>query len=201
MLVVALTGGIGCGKSTAARLFANCGAPVIDADQLARSLVEPGQPSLDAIREHFGDDILTHNGALNRALLRERVFANPTDKQWLEALLHPPIRESIQTLLATIDAAYAIVEIQLLIEGIRNGMSYPYIHRIAVVDCSVEQQHQRSLQRGRMDAASIDAIIAQQATREQRLDYADDVIDNGGNQQQLAEQIKILDHKYRNPEA
>ncbi len=200
MLVIALTGGIGCGKSTVARMFADCDAAIIDADQIARTVVEPGQPALEAIQQHFGNEVITASGELDRQALGQRVFTDPAKRHWLETLLHPQIRERLQSHLASVQAPYTVVEIQLLIEGLRRGMSYPYLDRIAVVDCSNDQQRERSLARGRMDAATIDAIIKQQATREQRLEYADDVIDNHSDRQKLEEQIKILDQKYRNPD-
>ena len=139
MLKIGLTGGIGSGKSTVARFFAGFGIPVIDADDIAHKLVEPGQPALERIRLAFGDDIIKSDGCLNRAKLRDIVFADGRQKQKLEALLHPRIFLRIQRDIDVLDASYCIISIPLLFE---TGMT-EIVDRILVIDCPVETQIER----------------------------------------------------------
>lgn len=193
MLVVGLTGGAGSGKSTVAARFVALGAPVIDADEVARALVEPGSPALAEIVAAFGSGVVDPGGALDRAGLRRRILDDPDRRRRLEAILHPRIRAEIRRRLAGLDAPYCLLAIPLLIESGREH--YP-IQRILVVDCP------EALQRGRLRArsgwtdAEIDAMIAAQATRAQRLAAADDVIVNDDGFDALERQVDILHRRY-----
>ncbi len=192
MLKIGLTGGIGSGKSTVADLFADLGVPVVDADVIARQLVQPGQPALQQLVETFGGDILDAQGALNRAELRRRVFADAGLKQQLDALMHPLIFTEIENAVSRLQQAYCLIAIPLLTE---TGKRYS-VDRVLVVDCSPALQLQRVLSRDKVDRAEAEAIIAAQARREQRLAIAHEVIDNSGPLANLAEQVKNLHNSY-----
>jgi dephospho-CoA kinase len=192
MLIIGLTGGIGCGKSTVARHFEALGVPVIDADDITRQQVEPGQPALVEIVRHFGPDMLRPDGRLNRARLRERVFADPAQRRTLEAILHPRARIEIQRRLAILDAPYAMLSAPLLIE---SGWT-ELVDRILVIDCPRGQQIQRTRQRDGLSVAQIEAIIDSQAGRDTRLAAADDVILNDGDSAELPSQVKALHQRY-----
>ena len=176
MLVIGLTGGIGSGKSAVEALFSELGVPVIDADRIARQVVEPGQPALDEIKAQFGEAVLDAQGALNRRRLRKLVFDDAALRKALESILHPRIRARIAEELSALSAPYAIVAIPLLIE---TG-PYQEVDRVLVVDCPEEEQIRRICQRDKVSAAQAAAIMATQATREERLSAADDIIDNAG---------------------
>lgn len=193
MLRIGLTGGIGCGKSTVADLFAQHGAPVIDSDRIAREVVAPGQPALEAIVQAFGREILQADGRLDRAKLREAVFRDRESLERLNAIVHPRVREAIATGLGRIDAAYCIVVVPLLIEA---GMT-DLVDRILVVDCDRDTQLDRILDRDGMTRELAEAILASQADRETRLEQADDVIDNNGDIAGLTAQVDGLDRCYR----
>ena len=192
MLTVGLTGGIGCGKSTAAAIFAQLGVPVLDADQIARDLVAPGQPALQAIKQTFGADILNADGTLNRPRLRECVFSDRAQKLKLEAILHPLIYNTLRIESAKLTASYSIVCIPLLFE---TGVT-DFIDRIVVVDCPEASQIARVKQRDQLSDETIQAIIASQASRAYRIAHANDVLDNSGSYGKLAEQIKKLHNLY-----
>ena len=138
--VVGLTGGIGSGKSAVSDLFAQQGIDIVDADVVARQVVEPGTPALQAIIDHFGEAIVTDNGTLNRPALRKRVFENDLDKQWLNALLHPAIRAEMQTQLEVATSPYVVFSVPLLIENGLDSMA----DTVLVVDCSEETQLARA---------------------------------------------------------
>ncbi|WP_375057193.1 dephospho-CoA kinase [Zobellella sp. DQSA1] len=174
--VVGLTGGIGSGKSTVAALFAELGVEVIDADIIAREVVAPGEPALAAIAEHFGPDVINADGNLDRRALRERVFTRPEQKDWLNALLHPRIRQRMVAACAAARSPYCLLVVPLLVE---NGLT-PLANRVLVVDVSPEQQLARTVKRDHSSEQQIRAIMAAQASREQRLAAADDVVDNSG---------------------
>ena len=174
--VVGLTGGIGSGKSTVASLFAELGVEVIDADIIAREVVAPGEPALAAIAAHFGQEVLDSQGRLDRRALRERVFSHPEQKDWLNALLHPLIRERMVAACAAARPPYCLLVVPLLVE---NGLT-TLCQRVLVVDVSPEQQLARTVKRDHSSEQQIRAIMAAQASREQRLAAADDVIDNNG---------------------
>lgn len=191
-LTVGLTGGIGSGKTTVSNLFRQLGADIIDADEIARALVSKGSPHLAAIREHFGAGILDTDGNLDRRTLREKVFQDPAARQWLESLLHPAVRQAITEQLQQSTAPYAMVVIPLLVE---SG-SYPFLDRIAVVDIPEAMQIERTVSRDDSSAELVEKILASQASRQQRLAHADDVIDNSGTPEALAQQVNLLHERY-----
>ncbi len=172
--IVGLTGGIGCGKSTIASLFADLGVPIVDADIVARQVVEKGSPLLAKIAQHFGQEILLATGELDRTALRQRVFADPQEKAWLNQLLHPAIREEMLCQLKQTTAPYVLWVVPLLLE---NHLE-TYCDRILVIDVSEETQIQRATQRDQNSAALIRKIMQSQVSRQQRLAKADDVISN-----------------------
>lgn len=194
--IVGLTGGIGSGKSTIAALFAELGVPIIDADIVARQVVAKGSPLLAEIAAHFGDKILTTAGELDRPALRQRVFANPAEKQWLNQLLHPAIRNTMFTQLKQSTAPYVLWVVPLLIE---NSLQ-PYCDRVLVVDVQPEVQLARAAKRDNSQIAQIQQIMAAQIDRSTRLSYADDVIENNQplsqNQAHLAAQVQQLHQHY-----
>ncbi|WES89549.1 dephospho-CoA kinase [Dickeya fangzhongdai] len=190
--IVALTGGIGSGKSTVAQGFAALGASIVDADVIARQVVSPGQPALAAIVEHFGREILQPDGALNRSALRERIFSSPEDKRWLNALLHPLIHQETRRQLAAVTTPYALWVVPLLVENQLQEQA----QRILVVDVPLETQLQRTMARDSVSRAQAQNILASQASREQRLACADDIIDNNSNPSVLAPRIAALHQHY-----
>jgi dephospho-CoA kinase len=191
--VVGLTGGIGSGKSSAAKIFADLGARVIDTDEIAHRLTQPGMPALSQIREKFGAQFFLADGSLNRALLRQKVFSDPMAKKELEAMLHPLIRMEVELILSSVQAPYTILVVPLLFE---SGAYHSLIQRILVVDCSERQQIDRVMARSEMSAAEARAIIATQAPRSLRIAHADDVLDNNGSWELLAKRIAELHRKY-----
>ncbi|NPE50702.1 dephospho-CoA kinase [Dickeya dadantii] len=190
--IVALTGGIGSGKSTVAQGFAALGATIVDADVIARQVVAPGQPALAAIVEYFGREILQPDGTLNRNALRERIFSNPENKRWLNALLHPLIQQETRRQLAAVTTPYALWVVPLLVENRLQGQA----QRILVVDVPLETQLQRTMARDGVSRAQAQNILASQASREQRLACADDIIDNNSNPSVLAPRIATLHQHY-----
>lgn len=192
--VVGLTGGIGCGKSTVARLFGGMGAGVIDADAVSHELTRRNEPGWQAIREAFGAAYFTDEGELDRGALRTTVFAVPERRRHLESLLHPLIRAEIVRQLSISVAPYTLLMVPLLLEGGRQPERY---RRILVVDCRVATQVERVAARSGMDPAQVRAIIAAQLERSRRLALADDVIDNDGPEATLAPAVLRLDRLYR----
>ena len=194
--VVGLTGGIGSGKSTIAELFAELGVPVIDADIVARQVVEKGSPLLQQIVAHFGTEMLLENGELNRAALREKVFNHETEKQWLNQLLHPAIRTEMLNQLAQQRAPYCIFMVPLLIENKLTALC----QRELVVDVSEQTQLTRASQRDNNQLALIKNIMQSQVSRSERLQHADDVINNDADLSESLPQLKqkVLDlhHHY-----
>ncbi|QHP59727.1 dephospho-CoA kinase [Pectobacterium carotovorum] len=190
--IVALTGGIGSGKSTVADEFAKLGATIVDADIIARQIVEPGKPALDAIRLRFGDAMLNTGGSLDRAALRQRIFSSPAEKQWLNNLLHPLIHQETQAQFQVASAPYILWVVPLLVE---NGLQQR-AQRILVVDVDKETQLARTLARDGISRQQAENILAAQATREQRLAYADDIIDNSRCPNELAPQVAELHRQY-----
>jgi len=192
MLVIGLTGGIGSGKSTVASIFANLGIQVINADQLARDVVEHGSPALAAIMERYGENILLEDGSLNRSDLREIVFANVSEREWLEQLTHPLIAQLMKDQLQAVSSPYAILESPLLIETDQKEL----VDRILVIDIVEDTQLQRTLARDNSAETTIKAIINSQIPREQRLEAADDVVDNSGKLETTEQEILRLHKKY-----
>jgi dephospho-CoA kinase len=193
MLSVGLTGGIGSGKSTVSDFFKALGASLIDADVIARQVVEPGQPALQKILERFGPNILTENGTLNRSGLRARVFADAGLRQDLESILHPLIRARILEDIGKAPGPYCIVAIPLLAES--NYRDY-HLDRILVVDAPESAQIARTQRRDGVSDEDVQAIMNSQVTRAARLRIADDVIYNDGSLAQLKQQVLALHHKY-----
>jgi dephospho-CoA kinase len=190
--LIALTGGIASGKTAAANFFAQLGVPVLDTDQIARDVVEPGAPALAQIVAEFGPEVLDASGRLDRARMRERVFRNPAERKRLEAITHPAIREALARRSREAGGKYQIHVIPLLVEG---GRANAY-DRVLVVDCPEEDQLRRLMARDRADKEQARRILAAQATREQRLAAADDVILNTGTLAELQEQVRALHEKY-----
>jgi len=194
MLTVALTGGIGCGKSTVCKLFAALDVPVIDTDAIAHQLVKPGQPALKEITATFGKDILLDDSTLNRKALASKVFNDAKQRALLETILHPKIKYVVeQQLLALQDSAYAIIAIPLLIETNQQSL---YDH-VLVIDCDEELQRSRTQQRDNRSIAEINAIIEAQVPRQIRLDYADEIIDNSYDVAALKNQVSQYHQHYQ----
>ena len=192
-LHVGLTGGIASGKSTVARLFAERGVPVIDLDQVAREVVEPGQPALQAIVAAFGSEVLDDEGKLDRRALRTRVFQDEASRRQLEALLHPLILEATVKHVAAASGPYQVIVAPLLVEFGLAG----WADRVLVVDCPTKIQLDRLMIRDGNDEALARSILAAQATRADRLAAADDVIVNDGAPQALPAAVARLDALYR----
>ncbi len=192
MLKVALTGGIGSGKSTVTQLFEELGAPVIDADIIAHQLVEKGQPALKQIQQIFGDEIILPDGSLNRQKLREQVFSDETAKNKLESILHPLIYQCISTLLEKLSDNYCIISIPLLFETQMTD----FVDRIVVIDCPLETQIERVKKRDQLTEDRIMSIIDSQVSREYRNARANDIIENRSTLSNLAVQVKKLHNLY-----
>ncbi len=190
---VGLTGGIGSGKSAAAERFAALGATIVDTDLIAHRLTAPGGAAIAAIRQAFGAGVISPDGSLDRAAMRARVFAEPAARQQLEAILHPLIRaESARQCLAA-PGPYVVMAVPLLVE---SGTYRQRCDRVCVVDCPEALQIERVRTRSGLDETQIRAIMAAQASREERLAAADDVIDNGGTLEALQQQVDRLHLRY-----
>lgn len=192
MLRVGLTGGIGSGKSTIASLFVMRGVPVIDTDEIARGLTEPGQETFDQIVRAFGDTILGENRRIDRDKLRERVFDNTDERRRLETILHPRIRAIVQDKLAAIEAPYGVVVVPLLIE---TGFS-DIVDRILVVDAMENVQIQRTAARSGLSEPEIRKIMSAQANRARRLQQASEVIENNGDRKHLEAEVERMHQWY-----
>jgi dephospho-CoA kinase len=189
---VGLTGGIASGKSTVATLFAAIGVPVIDLDQVAREVVAPGTPLLEAVLARFGSKLRASDGGLDRRALREIVFADPTARAGLEALLHPAIRERAEQQLQAAAGPYQMVVEPLLAERQSQGR----YQRVLLVDCDEALQRERLAARDGASPELVEAQLAAQATRAQRRAVADDVLENTGPQAQLAPAVQALHERY-----
>ena len=193
-LIVGLTGGIGCGKSTVANLFAKFGAGIIDTDIIARRLTEAGGEAIAEICADFGDDYISADGALNRAKMRRLIFLDIAAKQRLELTLHPLILEQAKVQLQPLQTRpYIILVVPLLAE---SPAFRQLVQRILVVDCNADTQVARVTARSQMDAAEVRSIIAQQTPRAERLQLADDIIHNDVGLDSLAEQVAVLHEQY-----
>jgi len=192
MLVVALTGGIGSGKTTVSQLFEALGCPVVDTDIIARQLVAPGKAALIEITNQFGEAILNPDGTLDRAQLRQTIFQNPDKKRLLESILHPLIRQEMMRQIAALTTPYCIAVIPLLVE---SGQM-EFADRILVVDATESSQLARVSQRDNQTENEIAAIIASQASRDARLAVANDVIHNSSTLDELKQQVAALHQKY-----
>jgi dephospho-CoA kinase len=191
-LVIGLTGGIGSGKTVVSDLFAKLGIAIIDTDLISRQVVTPQQPAWQQIVEHFGKEILLANQTLDRRLLRDKIFANAADRQWLETLLHPLIRAEMNQQIQQAQSSYLIAVIPLLTETGPN----PLIDRILVVDAPEQLQINRTVQRDQTSKEAVSAIMTQQTPRQIRLSYADDVLENSGDLAQLRTAVEALHQKY-----
>lgn len=192
MLKIGLTGGIGSGKSTITTLFSQFNIPIIDADIIAHQLVEPGKPALSLLQQAFGDDIINQDNSLNRTHLREIIYSDKDKKVQLESILHPLIFQKMQSECDQQNSPYTILSIPLLIETKMTS----FVDRILVVDCTKEIQIERVKQRDQLSTKRILSIISSQVSRETRLSFADDVIDNSHSTSQLVDQVKNLHHQY-----
>ncbi|HHQ4675670.1 TPA: dephospho-CoA kinase [Aeromonas veronii] len=193
MYVVAITGGIGSGKTTIANQFAALGIEVVDADVIAREVVESGTPALAAIADHFGPDVIDPSGQLDRRALRDRVFSDPQAKGWLNALLHPLIRSEMLRQCAAASSPYCLLVVPLLVENKLTGLA----NRVLVVDVDEATQIERTCRRDGVSAEHARAIIAAQASRSERLAAADDVIENhNGSEMAIKTRILALHETY-----
>ncbi|WP_297206246.1 dephospho-CoA kinase [uncultured Pluralibacter sp.] len=189
---VALTGGIGSGKSTVADAFAGLNVNVIDADIIARQVVEPGTPGLEAIVERYGTAILLADGSLDRRQLRERIFSQPAEKAWLNALLHPQIQQETRRQMRLATSSYVLWVVPLLVEN----QLWKKADRVLVVDVSTATQLSRTIARDGVSKTHAENILAAQASREARLAVADDIIDNNGSPDKLAGDVARLHQHY-----
>ena len=192
MFIVGLTGGIGSGKSVVSNKFLSLHINVNDADIASRKIVEPGQPALVEIVNHFGSDILTKEGFLNRGKLREVIFSDPKEKKWLESILHPKIREYLVQEIEGSSSPYSILVSPLLLETNQHQLC----SRILLVDVPREIQIKRTVLRDKVPESQIEKIILSQMDREKRLEKADDVLLNTGTVLELEEQVLELHKKY-----
>lgn len=190
--IVSLTGGIGSGKSTVAKAFAALGVPLVDADVIAREVVEPGSPTLNAIAQRFGPVVLTADGSLDRAALRARIFSDLEEKTWLNDLLHPLIKRQTKQQLRSARAPYVLWVVPLLIE---NNLQHR-ADRVLVVDVEREVQIARTLSRDSVSRKHVENILAAQVPRQRRLACADDIIDNSGRPDELMDRVATLHRRY-----
>jgi dephospho-CoA kinase len=191
-LRIALTGGIACGKSIVAQLFAEYGVPIIDTDVIARDLVQPGQPALDEIRSAFGDEVFDSGGRLDRKSMRQLVFSDASRRKILESILHPKIREETVARSEAADGPYQIIVVPLLV----GSPLQQYMDRILVVDCDESTQLARLLERDAENEQQARRIVAAQASRSDRLAIADEVISNDGNLDATRTQVDALHSRY-----
>lgn len=190
--VVGLTGGIGSGKTAASDCFAALGIEVVDADQVARQVVEPGSPALAAIHEHFGDRAVQDDGTLDRSALREIIFHDKAEKHWLEALLHPLIRAEIERQLHGSRSAYSLLVSPLLLETGQDAL----VDRVLLIDVPEALQLARTRERDQSSEETVRAIMDSQMSREQRRERADDIIVNDGDLAQLQSRVREMHEQY-----
>jgi dephospho-CoA kinase len=190
-LIVGLTGGIGSGKSAASDAFENLGIQIIDTDKISHLLTSINSDCLDAITNTFGSEII-ENGQLNRAKLRRIIFGDDLARNKLENILHPRIRQKVEEALSEVKEPYAIIVVPLLVEK----KKYEFINRILVIDCDEQIQINRVKKRNNLNDKEVADIMRTQATRQQRLVQADDIIHNNGDLSLLLEQVKFLNKKY-----
>ena len=195
--IIVLTGGIGCGKSEVARLFANKGVPIVDADEIAHAITAPGGPAIAPIREAFGDAVIAADGSLNRGKVREIVFADPAERNRLEAILHPMIAGQAKAALANAVGPYVLYVVPLWFEKANSpepkahagATDRPVPDQVIAVDCAQETQIARVMQRSQLSRDAVMAIMATQVSRSVRREKADLVIDNDGSREALAKQV------------
>jgi dephospho-CoA kinase len=192
-LRIGLTGGIASGKSVIADMFAELGVPIIDTDVIAREIVEPGQPALDEIRNRFGEHSVDAAGNLDRAALRKEIFSDQQARLDLEAILHPRIGEETRRQADAAGGAYQVIVVPLL----TDSALIHFVDRVLVIDCDEETQLQRLLARDAETIEQAQRILAAQASREDRLRIADDVINNDRSLREIRKDVTALDRKYR----
>ncbi len=192
MLRIGLTGGIASGKTAVSDMFAAHGVPVIDTDRIAREIVQPGMPALEEIRQRFGDAVIAADGGLDRSALRKLVFENVKDRNAVEAILHPRIRQETVARSNAAGGPYQIIVVPLLVESSLKS----FMNRIVVVDCDPKTQLQRLLSRDRENVEQARRIIAAQASREDRLAIASDVINNDGELTETRKQVEDLHRRF-----
>lgn len=190
---VGLTGGIASGKTTVSNAFAKLGVSIIDADVIARQLVAPGLAAYQQIKEQFSAEVISADGQINRAWLREKIFSDAEAKRALEAILHPKIRAQMLQEITQLDAAYCIVSIPLLVES----QMLDLLDRVLVIDVAESEQIARLTQRDQITTKQAQQILANQCSRAERLAIADDVIDNSGSMTDLLSKVTQLDAVYR----
>ena len=191
--VIGVTGGIGSGKTTVCNLFHELFAiPVIDADIIAKDVVKKNQPALQAIVAEFGEDILTHSGELDRPKVKKLVFSHPAKRKILEKIVHPEVRNEMRLQISRVNKSYCLLSVPLIAESTDKSI----FDRILVVDCDEKIQMERVISRDRLANETVVAIMRAQASREDRLVIADDVIINNGSTSQLSEQVQLLHETY-----
>ena len=191
-MIIGLTGGIGSGKTAVSDTFKSLGIDIIDADVSSRSVVKKGQPALDDIKAHFGDDILDSENSLDRAKLREIIFKNPDERIWLEKLLHPKIAQHIKDQLENSESPYCVLVSPSLLETEQKS----YCSFVLVVDVPEESQIARTAKRDGVSEEQVKNIISAQIDREKRLEQADEIIINDGSMEDLKEKVMVLHSKY-----
>ncbi|MBI2994010.1 MAG: dephospho-CoA kinase [Gammaproteobacteria bacterium] len=191
-LKIGLTGGVGSGKTTATKFFSELGVPVIDADEISRNLTRRGGAAYDAVASLFGPEVVGNDGELRRDLIRQKVFSNDGLRRDLEGIIHPLVRAEIDRRAAEIDYPYCIISVPLLIE---TGMKQS-VDRVLIIDLPEEQQINRAALRDRKTAGDIHTVAAAQAARADRLQAADDVIDNASDLQHLQTEVQRLHAEY-----
>lgn len=189
--IVGLTGGIGSGKSLATRYFSELGIEIIDADIIAREVVQLDSPALNHLTEHFGNEILLPSGELNRSALRERIFSNSDEKAWLENVLHPLILTTIQTRLTTIRSPYGILSSPLLFETQQDQL----VDSTLVIDCPEDEQRVRATERDQVSLEQVNQIMAAQLSRNDRCNKADTIINNSGSMHALQLVVSEYHHQ------
>ena len=190
--IIGLTGGIGSGKSAAAKLFSGFGISVVDADQASREVVKKGEPALLSISDYFGEEILNKDGSLDRAKLRVLVFKDKKKRKWLQSLMYPITNSWIIDAIEKSESSYTILMNPLLIES----RQYKWCRRIVVVDVLVETQIDRTMRRDNNNRDQVESIIAAQVNRARRLEYADDIINNDQSPNELGEKVAQLHRTY-----
>jgi dephospho-CoA kinase len=190
---IGLTGGIGSGKSSAARVFEELGVGIVDTDEISHALTRPGGAAIPQIKSEFGADYIAEDGSLDRTKMRQLVFADPGARKRLEAILHPLIGQETRVRVAAAAQPYVILAVPLLLE---SNAYLDLVKRIAVVDCSEAQQIERTMRRSALSEQQVRAIMASQVTRKLRLARADDVLDNSGDSAGMRHQVEALHEKY-----
>ncbi|MFS1563135.1 MAG: dephospho-CoA kinase [Candidatus Arsenophonus phytopathogenicus] len=190
--IVALTGGIGSGKSTVSDKFTSLGVPIVDADIISRQIVMPNTYAFNMIKQHFGSTILNNDCSLNRDKLRKKIFSDPREKNWLNNLLHPLIHQETQRQLTLVNSPYVVWVVPLLIE---NNLEH-LANRVLVIDVTPKEQIARIMKRDRINQQEAKNILSNQVSRTRRLEKADDIINNHDNNLRLDETLAKLHQKY-----